>query len=1122
MIAMTSICVTCGSTNPHQALFCSACGEAIDRVCPRCGAANDPPAKFCNRCGSALEQRTENYRRQPLRVPAPTNASWFDGERKVVTALFADITDSTELLEKRDPEEAQSVVDPAIGIMIDAVHHYGGYVAQSTGDGVFALFGAPIAYEDHPQRALFAALRMQNGIKDFSQGLTARGEHSIAIRIGVNWGEVVLRNIKTGEDSAEYTPIGHVINLASRLQTIASPGSIVIGSDVQKLIDGFFATKPLGRVPIRGMSDLVETFEVTGLGPIRTRLQKGVGQGLSKFVGRQSEMSSIRQAAALARSGHGQILALLGEPGVGKSRILLEFKTASKSEWVILEAFSFSYGKNAPFQPIIDLLSQYFGITPDLDVARRRERVSDRIHLVDPLLKDSLPYLYDLLGLAIKQDGIGDIEAETRRRRSLDAAKNILLLESIHHPLVLIFEDLHWVDGESQRFLNLLAESVATACILMLVSYRPEYSHDWGKKTYYSQIRLDPLRKQGAEEMLSALLGDDPQLAELRQRIIDRTEGNPFFMEESVQSLVDGGSLQRVGFNFRPFKPLRDFRIPPTVQDILAARIDRLPPELKNLLQILAVIGMEFKQAVVSRTEVGANISLERMLAQLQASEFIYERPSIGDTEYVFKHALTHDVAYGSLLNDRRRMLHEQVGDALEATYPQDIQRHLPELVHHYSRSNNSPKALLYCQQVIAQCIERGSNAEAVAYFESGLDLLRHLPDDNLRTNIELDLRNQTFSALMTIHGWASREVDESNERARELCERLGFDSDKAWNALVGIFFVHATRPDVPKACNTASELLTLALKRGRIEYIAAATTWLSAAQMLAGNFAAAAEGFDRVWVPPEVIPNYKANLTRERAHLMASNRAISGLNLWFLGYPDRALERVQLATDIAQESGFKYVMEVIHGWAAQVHDLRREVALMKERAEATLLLATHAGTVSRRQEYEIYRAWAECLLGDPENGIAHMRLHLAKFTETGAGAFVDYFRGMIATACGWIGQIDDGLRTIDEAFPIIEKTGQHLFEAEIYRMKGVLMLQRLPSDPTSAAGCFETAIDISRKQGAKSWELRATTCLARLLGRQGRGAKGQAMLAAIYDSFSEGFETPDLIEAKSLLNELG
>jgi class 3 adenylate cyclase len=1157
-------CSKCGAENPPGCKFCGECGSPFAVRCPKCGEENGSPFRFCRSCGTAL---ANNRHPAPDSIATTTNLAIAperddetakDGERKTITALFADIKGSMDLMEDLDPEEARAIVDPALKLMMDAVHHYGGYVAQSTGDGIFALFGAPIAHEDHPQRALFAALRMQDEMRRYSSKLREAGNPPLEARVGVNTGEAVVRTIKTGDGHTEYTPIGHSTSLASRMQTLAPTGSIATTETTQKLCAGYFLFKALGPTRVKGVAEQINVFEVTGLGPLRTRLQRSAGRGLTRFVGRLREMDAMRHAAELARAGRGQIVAAIAEAGIGKSRLFFEFKATSQPGWMILEAFSVSHGKASAFMPVIDLLWGYFKISSDDDERTRREKVTGRVLALDRSLEDALPYLYGLLGLSDDNHRIADIEAQTRKRRSLDAVKRILLRESLNQPLMIILEDLHWVDEETQAFLNLLAESIGTARILLLVNYRPEYSHQWNSKTYYTQLRLDPLGLESADEMLSAMLGDGKDVATLKRLIIEKTEGNPFFMEETVLVLLDDGALVRNG-SVKLTRPLRELKIPPTVQDILSARIDRLPADQKALLQTLAVIGMEFQLGVVRRvwqrnrpSEPGLDgkrsnsrpfsllrdepeehrSELDQMLSELQLGEFIYEQPAAGDVEYVFKHALTHDVAYKSVLNERRRSLHARIGAALESMYADSLSDHVIELAHHYTRSSDPTRGVKYCLSAIRQFANRGSNAEAVAQFETGIELLRKLPDDDEHAELELDLRYAAGGPLGDSKGFASFEVEQSFVRASELCKRSGINWEKTWRALFGIFFVHQLRPDVRKAELTAIELIARAEEHEVVALVAEASNWLAYANMVSGNFESALLCHDRAWSLLESIEKPASGLktaparkmdqarTIERLGTRQNNRILSGWNLWFLGYPDRALERLKTATEIAY-SGPKTMLADIHGFATYIFELRRESDQMRARAEARLLLSTEGGYATGRALSEIYLGWADALAGDQTAGIARMKRHLLELKATGSEYINDRCLAFLATAQGQAGQFAEGLVTIDESFPFLERTGQRYYEAELHRLKGELLLGQDAANTRGAENSFRTAIEISRRQHARSWELRATTSLARLLAKNNRRDDACALLAEIYHWFSEGFETADLKDAKALLDQL-
>ena len=424
-------------------------------------------------------------------------ASLVDGERKTITALFADLKGSTALIEGLDPEEARAIIDPALQLMMDAVHRYEGYVAQALGDGIFALFGAPIAHEDHPQRALYAALRMQEAMRHYSDEVRLKHGVPLALRVGINTGEVIVRSIRKEDLHTDYVPVGHSTNLAARMEQMATPGSILITEYTKRLTDGYFEVKALGAAEIKGVEAPLPIYEVLGAGPLRTRLQVSARRGLTRFVGRQSEMEQMQQALAQAKAGHGQIVGVMGEPGLGKSRLFHEFVGAYCNTPLLLrlEAYSVSHGKASPYLPVIELLKGYFDIQVGDDERKRREKIIGKVLTLDRSLEDTLPYLFALLGIEEQPSPLQQMDPQIRRKRTFETLKKLLLRESLNQPLILIFEDLHWIDSETQGFLDVLSESVASAKVLLLVNYRPEYRSEWGQKTYYTQLRLAPFRQ---------------------------------------------------------------------------------------------------------------------------------------------------------------------------------------------------------------------------------------------------------------------------------------------------------------------------------------------------------------------------------------------------------------------------------------------------------------------------------------------------------------------------------------------------------------------------------------------------------------------------------------------------
>jgi class 3 adenylate cyclase/tetratricopeptide (TPR) repeat protein len=678
-----------------------------------------------------------------------TCKSALEGERKQVTVLFADLKGSTELIRDLDPEAAQQLLDPALRHMMDAVHRFEGTVNQVLGDGIMALFGAPVAHEDHAVRACYAALAMQTTMRQYAEEVRRAHGLEIQARVGLNSGEVVVRAIGT-DLHMDYSAVGQTTHLAARMEQLATPGSIRLTAATLRLAEGLIQVNALGPVPVRGLTEPVEVFELVGASAIRGRLQVSAARGFTRFVGRQQELMTLQQALERAGAGHGQVVALVGEAGVGKSRLTYEFVHSHHTQgWRVLESASVSYGKATPYFPVIDLLKRYCHIEDHDDTRTIRAKVTGQVLTLDPALQDAVPALLSLLDTLPDDSPFLKLDPPQRRQRTLDALKRVLLRESQVQPLLLVFEDLHWIDSETQALLDSLVESLPTARLSLLVNYRPEYQHGWGSKTYYTQLRLDPLPPVSADELLQVLLGDDASLKPLTQLLIARTEGNPFFLEESVRTLLETGGLVGEPSAYRLAQALPTIQVPPTVQAVLAARIDRLPPDEKRLLQTAAVIGTEVPLPLLQAIAEFPEDAVHRSLTHLQAAEFLYEARLFPEHEYTFRHALTHEVAYGGLLQERRRMLHARIVEALEVFAGEQVADQGERLAHHALRGEVWDKALTYCRQAGEKIMARSAHREAVGYFEQALSAFAHLPETRDTREQAIDLRLALRTALI-------------------------------------------------------------------------------------------------------------------------------------------------------------------------------------------------------------------------------------------------------------------------------------------------------------------------------------------------------------------------------------
>jgi class 3 adenylate cyclase/tetratricopeptide (TPR) repeat protein len=773
------ICPQCQRENLPDSIFCDRCGMRFETVCSHCDEPNRLDATFCRICGQLIDQTATTAPARVSGVPTPdsyvpkhlaekilASRQSLEGERKQVTVLFADIRGSTSLLEGLDPEEAQKLIDPVLRVMMDAVHRYEGTVNQVLGDGIMALFGAPLAHEDHALRACYTALAMQEEMRRYRRKLGQSEETGLQIGIGLNSGEVVVRSI-SNDLNVDYSALGHTTHMAARMQEIAAGGITMMTASTLRQVEGFVQVKAVGAVQVKGVSRPVESFEVVAATAARTRVQAAAVRGLTPLVGRRTETEVFSKLVEEAGSGKGQILAMVGEPGLGKSRLVHEFtRHQLRPGWLVLEGASVSYGKATPYFPLIEMLRRYFQIADGEGREDIREQVVMHILELDNMFKDAIPPMLSLLGALPDEvhpsaawtqfkevvdatERYLRMDPQQRRPYTLDAIKRVLVRESQRQPLLIVFEDLHWIDSETQAFLDSFVESLPMARIVLLVDYRPEYSHSWGDKTYYTQIRVDPLQPASAEELLQYLLGSNKDLAPLKELLMHRTEGNPFFAEESVRSLVETGVLVGEKGAYRPGLRIDEIRIPNTIQNVLADRIDRLPLEEKRLLQTAAVIGMIVPLPLLRAVAELPEDDLRRYVSHLQTAEFLYETNLFPEVEYSFKHALTTEVAYGALLHERRTTLHGLIVKALEEMTENIPHDHLEQLAHHAFQGELWEKAVLYQGRAGTKALACSANREAVGFFDKALDALHYLP--RTRKNLEkavdlrLDLRNALF-----------------------------------------------------------------------------------------------------------------------------------------------------------------------------------------------------------------------------------------------------------------------------------------------------------------------------------------------------------------------------------------
>ena len=1115
-------CTSCHAENPEGAKFCGSCGKALSRSCPKCGAQASTTSHFCTQCGSSLGVAADTGGVQAAAIALGTavDAQYVpEGERKLVTALFVDIIGSTGLSQDLDPEESRAIIDPALNLMIEAVRRYEGYVVQSTGDGIFALFGAPVAREDHAQRSLYTALRMQEELRRFSDELRAAGQTPIQIRCGINTGEVVVRPIRTGETQIEYTPIGHTVNLASRLQTLANAGSTIISDSTRKLVEGYFSLRPLGATQLRGISDPIKLYEVTGLGPLRTRLEKSVGRGLSKFVGRIKEKETFRRAANLAKSGSGQIVAIVADPGVGKSRLIFEFKSECRAGWNVLEAYSVSHGQGSSYLPVIELLHNYFEFGSEDDAASRRGKVYAKLQSFNGALDNELPYLLSLLEILEDKERFKGMDSQLKRTRTLDAIVRLIVAEATRYPLILIVEDLHWLDDESQAVFDLLVDALPSTRLLLLVTYRPEYQMRWSGLSWCQPLRLEPLGARNAEEMLSAILGDDQHLAPLKRLIIETTSATPFFMEETIQALIDEGALQQTDGGLKLVRPLAALRIPATVQAILAARIDRLQNDEKNLLQTFSVLGREFVLSLARAVAGKSEYELDRLITNLQTGDFVYEQPAISDVEYSFKHALTQEVAYNSVLVERRKQLHEDVARAIESLYSASLDDHVAELAHHYSRSGNPEKAVEYLTISASQALSRGALSQTIRDFEVALALVKTFAPSADRDRLELQLLGPLGTAYIAARGYAAPEVGPVFHRARELCENIG-EPEQHFSVLFGNFAWRVVRGEMDLSMTLAREAMAIAERSNDPGIWMEALFLLGVTLFYRGDFEGALAQYQTALFRFEDRERTRLWAARVGEDASVTHRCYLALTLWHLGYPEQALKVNAEMRELAREIGHPYTLAYAGHHTSWLYHCLKLPDEMLAINDDTLRLSTEHGFPLFQATASIYLGAASLLQGTAAVPLPLLIDGLDRYRAIGSGLALPFYLSLIGEACAAESKYEEADKILSEGLSIANKTDERCQEAELHRLRGEIVTIA-GGDLTKAEEHFSRSLATAKRQHSKAWQLRTSVSLARLYRSTGRPSEAVSVLSEACGGYSEGFDFPDLKEASSLLREL-
>ena len=1113
--------------------------------CPNCGQANRTGAKFCDECGTPLLVRpvgetapvpSAQSTREPHRSPVPAPVHAPPGRRQL-TVMFCDIVESMALAGRLDPEEWRDVVRTYQELCAGVIQRFGGYIAQYLGDGILVYFGYPIAHEDDAVRAvktglgILAQLNQMNS--QFQQterrpSLRPSAEDApwIRLRIGIHTGQVVVGDMGAGERH-EHLALGETPNIAARLQSIAKANTVVMSAAVYRLVEGFFECQTLGPHVLKGKTTPISVYQVMGEEGAQSRFEVALETGLSPLVGRTEELAFLRHRWEAAKVREGQVVLLGGEPGIGKSRLVQELKEqVSRAGEARREFRCSSYTRNTAFYSVIDHLQRWLQFQGDEPADEKLRRLETALEGYRHLPEESVALFASLLSLPLPERFAPlRLSPARQRQKTQDALVAWLAEESEERPLLIVWEDLHWVDPSTLDLVQMLIERAAPLHLFVLLVFRSsEFTPPWPPRPPVHLLTLSRLERRPVEDLITHVAQGQRLAQHLVEHIVAQTDGVPLFVEELTKTIIEAGVPANGGEG-------APHTIPATLQDSLMARLDQLSSTARDVVQIGAVLGRAFSYALIRAVWPSDEQRLARGLAQLVEAELIFQKGMLPQARWVFKHAMLQDTAYQSVLKSKRQQIHHQVADVLVKQFS-DIRHHQPELVaHHYTEAGLLDQAIGFWQYAGEQAVQHSAHREGIGHFLKGLTLLSELPETPDRTHRELAIQTRLGPSLMATKGYAAPEVERAYARAQELCQQLG-ETPHSFQVLRGLWVVHEMRAELRTARKLSEQLLALAQHLDDPDLLIEVHRALGNTLLWIGEFTHAREHLQKA-VALHNPEQHKALAFQYGTDPRTVCLLYETLALWVLGYPEQALQKSREALARAEEGAHQHSLSLAAAlnWTGLLHQLRGEAEVTYERAVAGIALAQQCGFPDWEMIGTIFRDWAAAAQSHNETPVEQLQQVIAAWCASGAELLRPYFLGLLAEQYGKLGRIEKGIALLDEALAVVNTSAEHFSEAELYRLRGELLLvrdanrlsaQMIPPRPNSEAeSCFQKALFVARQQDAKSWELRAATSLAQQWFKQGKRESARRVLTETTDWFTEGRETRDFQAAQALLTEL-
>jgi class 3 adenylate cyclase/predicted ATPase/energy-coupling factor transporter ATP-binding protein EcfA2 len=1044
-----------------------------------------------------------------------------DAERRQLTVMFCDLVGSTALSAQLDPEDLREVVRAYQRACAEVIQQFEGYIAQYLGDGLLVYFGYPRAHEDGPHRAVRTGLGILAAMGDLHQSLQQAKDIHLGVRIGVHTGVVIVGEMG-GAGRQEQLALGEVPNIASRIEGLAVPNTMAISEVTYRLIQGYFECQDLGAQTLRGVAEPLHVYRVLQESGARGRLDVAATRGLTPLVGRASEVTLLQERWAQAKAGHGQVVLLTGEAGIGKSRlvqVLKEQVTSEPQAWLTPCQCS-PYYQNTALYPMIDLLERVaLRFEREDSPEQKLRKLEGFLVQYGLLLAEAVPLFSTLLSLPLGAHYTSlNLPPAQQKQQTLQALLTILLRIAAQQPVLFVVEDLHWVDPSTLEFLSLLVDQGPTARILALFTFRPDFSPPWTGRAHLTQVTLNRLPRRQAAEMTDRVAHGKTLPAEVVEQVVAKTDGVPLFVEELTKMVLESGLLQEREERYELTGPLPPLAIPATLHDSLMARLDRLAT-VKSLAQLGATLGREFSYELLQAVASWDEATLRRGLQQLVAAEFLYQQGLPPQATYVFKHALSQDAAYQSLLRSTRQQHHQHIAQVLEARFTEICETQPELLAHHYTEAGLGEKAVAYWQRAGQRALQRSANPEAVQHLTKGLKLLSTLPESLARALQEIDLQIALGPALSATKGRAAPEIEQTYARARALCAQVG-ETPQLFPALRGLCAFYQYRGTLPTARELGEQLYRLAQHEDEPTPRMEAHAALGPTLFYLGEYTAAQTHLEQGIALTDPVVQRALTLCHDVAPGVRC-LAIAAFTLWCLGSPAQAVRWSQEALALAQELAHPQSLAFAQHCAALLHQRRREPSAVQAHADGVLTLAT-------AQRFPLYVGWGACwrgwsltMQGQGEVGLTQLRQGMTTLLSTGQTLSQPLCLVLLAEAVGHVGQVEEGLHLLAETLTAFKASGRGDMLTEAYRLQGAFLLRQAVPDATQAEACFQQALYIARHQQAKSWELRAAMSLARLWQQQGKRVEAHDLLAPVYHWFTEGFDTTDLQDAKALLEVL-